>query len=104
MRMSKILSEAGHEVLQAENGLQAVATYQEKRPDVVLMDITMPEMDGLTALREIRALDPSARIAMCTAVGQQQVVLEALKDGAKDFLVKPCDGDRLLTAVAKLSA
>jgi len=104
MRMSKILSEAGYTVVQAENGIDAIAKYQGGRPDAVLMDITMPEMDGLTALKEIKAFDPSARIAMVTALGQQQVVLEAVKSGAKDFLVKPADPDRVLAAVAKLCA
>ncbi len=104
MRMSKILTEAGYQVVQAENGLEAVAKYQSEKPDAVLMDITMPEMDGLTALKEIRSLDPAARVAMVTALGQQQIVLEAVKSGAKDFLVKPCEGDRVLAAVSKLCA
>jgi two-component system chemotaxis response regulator CheY len=104
MRMSKILTEAGYEVVQAENGLDAIEKYKGSRPDAVLMDITMPEMDGLTALKEIKALDPTARIAMVTALGQQQIVLEAVKSGAKDFLVKPCEGDRVLAAVSKLCA
>lgn len=104
MRMSKILTGAGYDVVQAENGLDAIAQYQEHKPDVVLMDITMPEMDGLTALKEIRAIDPDARIAMVTALGQQQIVLEAVKSGAKDFLVKPCEGDRVLATVTKLCA
>ena len=104
MRTSKILSEAGYEVIQAENGLEAVEKYKAEKPDAVLMDITMPEMDGLTALKEIKAFDAGARIAMVTALGQQQVVLEAVKAGAKDFLVKPCEGDRVLAAVSKLCA
>lgn len=104
MRMSKILTEAGYNVVQAENGLDAIEKYKGSRPDAVLMDITMPEMDGLTALKEIKALDPTARIAMLTALGQQQVVLDAVKSGAKDFLVKPADGERVLAAVSKLCA
>jgi two-component system chemotaxis response regulator CheY len=104
MRMSKILTEAGYQVVQAENGLEAVEKYRSEKPDAVLMDITMPEMDGLTALKEIRSLDPAARVAMVTALGQQQIVLEAVKSGAKDFLVKPCEGDRVLAAVSKLCA
>ncbi|MES4792109.1 MAG: two-component system response regulator [Chloroflexota bacterium] len=104
MRMSKILTEAGYEVIQAENGLEAVQKYQTARPDAVLMDITMPEMDGLTALKEIRKVDPNAKVAMVTALGQQQIVLEAVKNGAKDFLVKPAEADRVLAAVSKLCA
>jgi len=104
MRMSKILSEAGYEVIQAENGRDAVEKYTENRPNAVLMDITMPEMDGLTALKEIRRFDPNARVAMVTALGQQQIVLEAVKSGARDFLVKPCEGERVLAAVSKLCA
>ena len=104
MRMSKILSEAGYEVIQAENGLEAVEKYKASKPDAVLMDITMPEMDGITALKAIRAHDPAARVAMVTALGQQQIVLEAVKSGAKDFLVKPCEGERVLAAVSKLCA
>jgi two-component system chemotaxis response regulator CheY len=104
MRMSKILSEAGYEVIQAENGLEAVEKYKASKPDAVLMDITMPEMDGLSALKAIRSHDPEARVAMVTALGQQQIVLEAVKSGAKDFLVKPCEGDRVLAAVSKLCA
>ena len=104
MRMSKILTEAGYTVVQAENGRDAVEKYQEHHPDAVLMDITMPEMDGLTALKAIREIDPAARVAMVTALGQQQIVLEAVKSGARDFLVKPCEGDRVLAAVGKLCA
>ncbi len=104
MRMSKILSEAGYEVIQAENGLDALEKYKGSRPDAVLMDITMPEMDGLTALKAIREYDATARVAMVTALGQQQIVLEAVKAGAKDFLVKPTEGERVLAAVSKLCA
>lgn len=104
MRMSKILTEAGYSVVQAENGVDAIEKYKGTSPDAVLMDITMPEMDGLTALKEIRAIDPNARVAMVTALGQQQIVLEAVKSGARDFLVKPCEGDRVLAAVSKLCA
>ena len=104
MRMAKILIEAGHDVIQAENGVDAVNKYRASKPDAVLMDITMPEMDGLTALKEIRTHDPKARVAMVTALGQQQIVLDAVKGGARDFLVKPCEGDRVLAAVARLCA
>jgi two-component system chemotaxis response regulator CheY len=104
MRCAKLLTENGYTVIEAENGAEAVRKYQEARPDCVLLDITMPEMDGLTALQEIRKLDPNARVAMVTAMGQQQIVMEAIKSGAKDFVVKPFERDRVLAAVEKLLA
>ncbi len=102
MRCAKLLTENGYRVIEAENGLQAVQQYQAHRPDAVLMDITMPEMDGLTALKEIRKLDPGARVAMVTAMGQQAIVMEALKSGARDFVLKPFQVDRVLSTVKKL--
>lgn len=104
MRISKVLTDAGYDVIQAETATEAVQQYKGKHPDAVLMDITMPDMDGMAALKEIRAHDPEARVAMVTALGQQQIVLEAVKSGAKDFLVKPCEGDRVLAAVSRLCA
>ena len=104
MRACKVLQENGHETVQAENGLEAVKLYAEHRPDAVLMDITMPEMDGLAALKEIRKMDPNARVAMVTAMGQQAIVMEALKAGAKDFVLKPFQPDRVLNALQKLLA
>ncbi len=104
VRTTKVLQDNGHEVAEAENGLQAVKKYQEWRPDAVLMDITMPEMDGLAALKEIRKIDPAARIAMVTAMGQQQIVMEAIKSGAKDFVVKPFQPDRVLATLDKITA
>lgn len=102
MRCARLLQEEGHEVLEAANGREAVEVYQAHRPDAVLMDITMPEMDGLEALRAIRAIDPQARVAMLTAMGQQAIVIEAIKSGARDFVVKPFERERVLAAVAKL--
>ncbi len=104
MRCAKVLKEDGHEVIEAENGLDALRKYQQHHPDAVFMDITMPEMDGLTALKEIRKLDPNARVAMVTAMGQQATVLDALKSGARDFVVKPFQPDRVLGALKKLMA
>jgi two-component system, chemotaxis family, chemotaxis protein CheY len=104
VRAAKVLQDSGHEVEQAENGLEAVKKYAEWRPDAVLMDITMPEMDGLAALKEIKKLDPAARVAMVTAMGQQAIVMEALKAGAKDFVLKPFQPDRVLGALQKLLA
>lgn len=102
VRISKMLSSEGHDILEAENGVKAVETYQSTKPDMVLMDITMPEMDGLAALREIKKIDPAAKVVMLTALGQESVVLEAIKAGARDFVVKPFEKERVLNAVAKL--
>jgi two-component system chemotaxis response regulator CheY len=102
MRISKMLTGAGFDVVQGENGSQAVQKYQTEKPDLVLMDITMPEMDGLAALKLIRQGDPKAKVIMLTALGQESVVLEAIKSGAKDFVVKPFESDRVLGAINKL--
>jgi two-component system chemotaxis response regulator CheY len=101
MRISKLLMNHGHSVIQADNGLSAVSMYRAAKPDIVLMDITMPEMDGLTALAEIRSADPAARVLMLTALGQETVVIEAIKAGARDYIVKPFEADRVLAAVNK---
>ena len=102
MRCAKLLREHGFDVEEAANGTEAVQKYRERRPDAVLLDITMPEMDGLTALREIRSFDATARIAMVTAMGQQGIVIEAIKSGARDFVLKPFQPDRLLDSLRKL--
>ena len=104
LRACKVLQDNGHEVVQAETGADAVRQYAAHKPDAVLMDITMPEMDGLAALKEIKKLDPAARVAMVTAMGQQAIVMEALKAGAKDFVLKPFQPDRVLGALQKLLA
>lgn len=92
----------GHDVINAANGVEAVARFEELRPDVVLLDITMPEMDGLEALCRIRSIDPEARVAMVTALGSQQVVMEALKSGASEFLLKPVGRKSLAEAIDRL--
>jgi two-component system chemotaxis response regulator CheY len=107
--MRKMLNDAlaggGHEVVgEAANGDEAVKRYQELRPDITTLDITMPEKDGIAALKEILAFDPSARVVMCSALGQESKVLEAVKAGAKDFVVKPFQADRVLAAVGKALA
>jgi two-component system chemotaxis response regulator CheY len=104
--MRKVLTDAlakgGHDVVgEAANGSEAVARYQELRPDVTTLDITMPEKDGLEALKEILAADPTAKVIMCSALGQESKVLESIKSGAKDFVVKPFQADRVLEAVGK---
>lgn len=104
LRISKMLVSGGHQVIEADNGAKAVITYKLDKPDAVLMDITMPEMDGLAALKEIRAADPNARVVMLTALGQESVVIEAIKNGAKDFVVKPFHPDRVMAALDKALA
>ncbi|HHX10128.1 MAG TPA: response regulator [Firmicutes bacterium] len=100
-RTSKLLTANGYEVVEASNGEEAVKRYFEEKPDVVLMDITMPEMDGIEALKQLKAEDPDVKVIMVTAMGQQSMVLEAIKAGARDFVVKPFDPDQLLEAVRK---
>lgn len=103
--LKNILTQNGYEVVgEAQNGVESVNLYQELKPDLVTMDITMPEMDGLTALKEIRSLDPNARVIMCTAMGQKNMVVEAIQAGAKDFIVKPFQPERVMEAVNKLLA
>ena len=102
MKSATLLRELGHEVLEAEDGQQAVDMFTEHTPDAVLLDITMPVKDGMDALREIMGMNPQARVAMVTAMGQQQVIMEAIKAGAKDFVVKPFDADRIQSALWKL--
>jgi two-component system, chemotaxis family, chemotaxis protein CheY len=103
-RVAKMLSDAGYSTCEAGDGYQAVAAYAREKPDAVLMDITMPGMDGLAALSAIHDADPGARVAMLTAMGQQSIVMDAIKRGARDFVTKPPQEQRLLEAVAKLVA
>jgi two-component system chemotaxis response regulator CheY len=99
------LTKGGHDVVgEAGNGAEAVTQFQELRPDVMTLDITMPEKDGLAALKEIVALDPTAKVIMCSALGQESKVLESIKLGAKDFVVKPFQADRVLEAIGKALA
>ncbi|MBR1770995.1 MAG: response regulator [Lachnospiraceae bacterium] len=103
MMIKDILSKNGYNVAgEAENGLKAVEKYKEVSPDLVLMDITMPEMDGIQALKEIKKLDAGAKVIMCSAMGQQAMVIESIQAGAKDFIVKPFQADRVIEAVKKV--
>jgi two-component system, chemotaxis family, chemotaxis protein CheY len=102
LRISKMLVGDGYDVVEADNGLKAIEAYQANKPDLVLMDVTMPEMDGLSALKQIRAIDSKAKVIMLTALGQESVVLEAIKSGARDFIVKPFERDRVMNAIQKL--
>ncbi len=102
MMIKDILTKNGYNVAgEAENGAKAVEKYKEVKPDLVMMDITMPEMDGIQALKAIKASDPGATVIMCSAMGQQAMVIESIQSGAKDFIVKPFDKDRVLEAVKK---
>ena len=87
---------------EAGNGVEAVSRYKELHPDVVTMDITMPEMDGIEAVKHIKAYDPDAKVIMCSAMGQKEMVIESIQSGAKDFIVKPFQADRVLEAVRKV--
>ena len=103
MMIKNALTKGGYNVAgEAENGAKAVEKYKELSPDLVLMDITMPEMDGIQALKEIKAIDGGAKVIMCSAMGQQAMVVESIQAGAKDFIVKPFQEDRVLEAVKKV--
>jgi two-component system chemotaxis response regulator CheY len=103
MMLKDILSKNGYEVVgEAANGNEAIAKYNELKPDLTTLDITMPELDGIGALKGIRAADASAKCIMCSAMGQQAMVIESIQNGAKDFIVKPFQADRVLDAVKKV--
>ncbi|WP_019242180.1 MULTISPECIES: response regulator [Bacillus] len=103
MTLSNMLLKANHEIIgEGENGRQAVELYKEFQPDLVTMDITMPEMGGIEAVREIRSEFPDAKIIMCSAMGQQKKVVEAIEAGAKDFIVKPFDESIVIQAINRV--
>ncbi len=100
--LKKVLTEAGFNVIgEAENGQVAVVRYQELSPDLVMMDITMPVMDGLAALKEIKKIAPQATVIMCTAIGQESSVMDAINSGAKDYIIKPFKPEKVIEAVKK---
>jgi two-component system, chemotaxis family, chemotaxis protein CheY len=102
MMIKDILEKNGFEVIgEASNGLKAVEIYKAEKPDVVTMDITMPDMDGIEAVKAIKGFDASAKVIMCSAMGQQTMVMDAIKAGARDFIVKPFQADRVLEAIKK---
>ena len=103
MMIKDILTKNGYNVAgEAENGLKAIEKYNELKPDLVVMDITMPEMNGIDALKKIKSTDSSANVIMCSAMGQQAMVIEAIQSGAKDFIVKPFNPDRVIEAIKKV--
>ncbi|WP_071459455.1 response regulator [Bacillus massilinigeriensis] len=102
MMIKDILTKNGFEVVaEAADGAQAIEKYKEFQPDLVTMDITMPEMDGIQSLKEIRKINPNAKVIMCSAMGQQAMVIDAIQAGAKDFIVKPFQADRVIEAISK---
>ncbi|MCY0882167.1 MAG: response regulator [Firmicutes bacterium] len=101
LRLKKMIEAAGYQVIEADNGQKAVQIYHDRHPDLVLMDITMPEMDGITALKIIREEDPQAKVLMVSALGQQNMVISAIQAGAKDFIVKPYEPERIINALKK---
>ncbi|RPK15395.1 response regulator [Priestia endophytica] len=102
MMIKDILTKNGYEVVaEAADGLQAIEQYNEHKPDLVTMDITMPEMDGIHSLKEIKKVNPNAKVIMCSAMGQQAMVIDAIQAGAKDFIVKPFQADRVIEAISK---
>ena len=102
MKLKDILEKNGYEVVaEAQNGADAIEKYKAERPDIVTMDITMPEMDGIEALKGIKKIDASAKVIMCSAMGQQAMVMEAIQSGALDFIVKPFETDRVIDSIVK---
>ena len=103
MMLKDVLTKNGFEVIgEAENGAVAIEKYKELAPRLVIMDITMPEVDGIQAVREIKKIDPNAKIVMCSAMGQQAMVIESIQAGALDFIVKPFQPERVIEAVNKV--
>ena len=99
MIIKDILSKCGYNVLEAENGYRAIEEYKRSKPELVLMDITMPEINGIETLKRIMEIDKDATVVMCSAMGQESMVMESISLGAKDFIVKPFDDDRVIEAV-----
>lgn len=104
MMLKDILAKNGHEVVaEAGDGLEMLQKYDETMPDIVTLDITMPNMDGLVALKELRKRHPNANVVMCSAMGQQSMVIDAIQSGAKDFIVKPFQAERVVECLAKFN-
>ncbi|NLL82209.1 MAG: response regulator [Tissierellia bacterium] len=102
MKLKDILEKNGFEVVgEAQNGVEAVEKYRAEKPDLVTMDITMPEMDGVAALKEIKKFNSDAKVVMCSAMGQQAMVMEAIQAGAVDFIVKPFESERVIQSLNK---
>lgn len=104
MMLKDILTKNGHEVVgEAGDGIEMLQKYNETMPDIVILDITMPNMDGLVALKELIKKHPNANVVMCSAMGQQSMVIDAIQSGAKDFIVKPFQAERVVECLAKFN-
>lgn len=101
--LKSIIKEQYNVIAEASNGKEAIIQYKNHKPDIVMLDITMPDMDGITALKELKKINNNLQAIMCSAMGQQGMVLEAIQSGAKDFIVKPFDSNRVLEALSKFS-
>lgn len=101
MRVKKVLEDKGYSTIEASDGKEAIDKYAKEKPDLIMMDITMPIMDGITAIQEIMKLDSNAKIVICSALGQQNMVINGIKAGAKDYVLKPFQPERVLEAVKK---
>ena len=104
MTLGDILKSANYEVCEAKNGAEMLVVYEREQPDLVMLDITMPEMDGLTALRELKKKYPKAKVIMCSAMGQQVMVMDAIRSGAYDFIVKPFERSKVMDSIKKVLA
>ncbi len=103
MLLKDMITKAGYEIVgEAANGKEAIEKYKELNPDIVAMDMIMPEMNGIEATKEIMRLDPNAKIIVCSAMGQQMMVIEAMQAGAKDFIVKPFRQDKVIEVLSKV--
>ncbi len=102
MVQKEILEKKGYQVIgEAADGIEVIEKYKKLKPDIVIMDITMPRMDGLNDWKTVKQIDPDARVIVCSALGQQRLIIDAIKMGAKDFIVKPFEPDRLTAAIQK---
>lgn len=102
MKIREVLEDNGYSVLaEAQNGVEAIEKYKEVKTDLILLDLIMPEMDGIEALKRIKKIDPEAKVIICSAMGQRSIVMEAFKEGAIDFIVKPFENNRLIEALKK---
>lgn len=104
MTLGNILKEAGYDICEAKNGREMIQVYEEEEPDLIMLDITMPEMDGLDGLKALKKNYPKAKVIMCSAMGQQTMVLDAIRSGAYDFIVKPFEKGKVLDSIRKVLA